>query len=460
MATTLKCPNPSCPYLFDPTTVPAGVVLVCPRCTMQFTLGTPAVPATAPGPFAPAHHAAGSVFAEMTPETAKPDGETRPRLPVRRSRFQTAVLVGVAAVALAGAAIATWYRLTHKPGGTHSDRALTIPERNLALEDPPSPWVLDGGMQSTFGAPYIRVYKRDNPDAIMAIGARDYETRNPRPSELTRALKQPLLRFLVAGTLREEETIPEGTTWLGVPVRGFNFRGQLKTGAVVNGEAYAVTHQGFGYWFLAWTGENQIYEEQRSVFAKFRKGCRLLHERDNWAPRQANVVEFKNNVLGYTIVDGEGIWKEETDEKMVKAEDPKADKFLTAKIKQPGSDFASEAELTIFVLDSQGDPLEQGRAYVEARENRDVENRGKTIFQPLTEDTSFDPPNPVEGNAPFVLLKSKNERSDQTRLWAISAISVKKQTVVACARCLFTHDDRELFERKFGVLVRSLHAME
>jgi len=32
MSTALKCPNPSCPYLFDPSRVPAGVVLTCPRC--------------------------------------------------------------------------------------------------------------------------------------------------------------------------------------------------------------------------------------------------------------------------------------------------------------------------------------------------------------------------------------------------------------------------------------------
>src|SRR5205823_3358296 len=41
----LKCPNPSCPYVFDPAHVPAGVVLSCPRCAMRFTLGSPTPPA-------------------------------------------------------------------------------------------------------------------------------------------------------------------------------------------------------------------------------------------------------------------------------------------------------------------------------------------------------------------------------------------------------------------------------
>lgn len=45
MSTALKCPNPSCPFLFDPTQVPPGALLTCPRCGMRFTLGpTPGGP--------------------------------------------------------------------------------------------------------------------------------------------------------------------------------------------------------------------------------------------------------------------------------------------------------------------------------------------------------------------------------------------------------------------------------
>ena len=142
----------------------------------------------------------------------------------------------------------------------------------------------------------------------------------------------------------------------------------------------------------------------------------------------------------------------------MKDEDPKADKYLTAKIKPRSSDFANEAELVILVLDAKGDPLEQGRAYIEQRENGDVENRGKTSFQAYAEDTAFDAPNPVDGNAASMLLKSKNDRSEMSRLWAISAIAIGDKTVVACAKCPFTAEDREQFERKFVVLVKSLRA--
>jgi hypothetical protein len=466
MAATLKCPNPSCSYLFDPAAVPAGVVLACPRCTMRFTLGPsahshqrPAHAKHAGGRVPPPEAVGGSPFAEMTPETARADGAEGPRLPVRSSRLQTVMLVGVAALGLAAAVIAVWYKLTAKPDESTREPATNFPEKNLSLVEPATPWKQDGEMQGSLGAPFFRVYRRDNPEAFIAVGARDYVDRAPRPSELRDTLIFALERLLTARTLKEQ-TIPDGVEWLGSAVGGFTFRGQLKNGSVVEGEAYHVVHQGIAYWFLAWTGENQIYAEQKEFFAKVRASSKLMGLRSEWKSRRAPAVRFTNNVLGYSILDGEGIWNEVTDEVAVKAEDPTADKYLTARIKRKGSDFDLEAELVILVLDAKGDeePLEQARKYLEERENRDVENRGKTTFEPHTEDTSLDAPNPVEGNAPVLLLKSRNSVSEKISLWVLSAIRIGDKIVTARAKCAFTQEDREQFERKFVVLVRSLHA--
>lgn len=478
MATTLKCPNPSCPYLFDPSTVPAGVVLACPRCTMRFVLGpgvagahaqqatstvprgqSPVVAHAGVSPQA-APRAGESPFAEMTPETARADGAPGPRLPVRSSRFQTILLVGVAAISLAAAAIAVWYKLTNEPEVIAQDPVTKFPEKNFSFIEPAGPWTQDGEMQGTLGSPFLRVYKRDNPEAFIALGARDFVDRTPHAGELQQPLLLALRRLLAAGTLKMQ-TIPEGAEWFGRGVGGFTFRGQLKNGSVVEGEAFHVVHQGIGYWFLAWTGENQIYAEQKEVFAKVRSQFKWLGLRDDWTARRAAAIRFTNNVLGYAILDGEGIWTEVTDEKAVKAEDPAADKVFTARIKRKGSDFPHEGELVILVLDAKGDdPFDQARKYIEERENRDVENLGKTTFELHNEDTSFDEPNAVEGNAPFMLLKSRNSVSEQSALWAISAIRVGDKVVAARAKCSFTQEDREQFERKFVVLVRSLRSAE
>jgi hypothetical protein len=462
MPTTLKCPNPSCPYLFDPSTVPAGVVLGCPRCTMRFTLGAPvSAPAAAshppPATAAAASRTAGSAFEAMTPEAARADGQEGPRLPVRSSSLQTGMLIGVAALGLAAVGIAIWYTVTHDPSSRSSNPATLFPEQNFSLVEPSSPWAQDGALQGTLGSLFVRVYKRANPDACIAIGVKDFDGKEPRPSELKQPLFVALSRVLMPNTL-QRQTIPDGTTWFGRAVDGFNFRGQLKNGSVVEGEAYHVVNGGFGYWFLAWAGENEIYAEQKETFRTFRFKCKFLDERSDRDTKQQSAVRFTNNVIGYSIVDGEGIWREVSDEETVKAEDPRADKYFTAKIKQEGSDFTRDADLVIFVLDGAADPLALARSYVEERENRDVESRGKSIFSEHKEDTSLDEPNPVAGSAPYVLLTSRNTTSEMSRLWAISAIKVGDKIVAACAKCPFTAEDREQFERKFVVLVRSLRA--
>jgi hypothetical protein len=353
-----------------------------------------------------------------------------------------------------------WYRLSPKPEDTVRESETRFPEQNVALVEPVKPWSQDGEMLGQLGSPFIRVYARDNPEAFIALGARDFIDRAPRPGELREPLVLALGRLMTAGTLKEEP-VPEGTKWLGRPAGGFTFRGQLKSGSVVEGEAFHVAHQGIGYWFLAWTGENEIYAEEKSVFEQVRAKCRLLGLRESWSPRRAPTVRFTNNVLGYSIIDGEGIWTEVTDEKEVKAEDPAADKYFTARIKQRGSDFPLEASLVILVLDAtEEDPLEQARKYVEERENRDVENRGKTIFESHHEDTGFDAANPVEGNAPYVLFKGRNTVSQRSSLWVVSAIRLGEKIVVASATCSFTPAEREKFERKLVVLVRSLRAGE
>jgi len=396
----------------------------------------------------------------MTPESARADGAEGPRQPARSSRLQTVLLVGIAALGLAAAGIAVWYKLTAKPGGSAGDSATSFPEKNISIVEPAAPWRQDGEMQGVLGAPYFRVYRRDNPEAFVALGARDYIDRAPRPNDLRQTLLSALERLLTPGTLKEQP-IPDGIEWLGDAVGGFTFRGALRNGSVVEGEAYHVAHRGIAYWFLAWTGENQIYAEQKEYFAKVRGGCKLMGQRGEWKSRRAPAVRFTNNVLGYSILDGEGIWNEVTDEQAVKAEDPAADKYFTARVKRGGSDFALEAELVILVLSAAGEsdePLEVARKYLEERENRDVANRGKTTFEPHAEDTSLEAPNPVDGNAPVLLLKSRNSVSERSSLWVVSAIRIGDKIVTACAKCAFTQDEREQFERKFVALVRSLHA--
>jgi hypothetical protein len=243
---------------------------------------------------------------------------------------------------------------------------------------------------------------------------------------------------------------------MGQECRGYGFRGVLRAGGSVQGEAMSFGYNGVGYWFLAWSGENEVYDGLRGLFTEARRRCKLLELRKDWKERVSPVVPFKGETVPYTILDAEGLWAEETEQQRIKDEDPKADKFLRSK-KAKTKDHQSEAELLVLLLDGGGDPLGKARQYVEAQANTMTETRGKNTFTDHPNDAlEGDPtPNTVEGNTPFVLLRSVNSL-DPTYAWlyAISAIEVEGKTVAVVAKCKWSQ--RGNFDTKFVQIVKSL----
>ena len=392
----------------------------------------------------------------MTPDSARADGEEGPRLPIKASKLQTNLLIGVAILSVCCAGVAIWYKVTHRqPGGITSGEIYTDKDRNFSLQPPPKPWVKDETMRSSLGSPYVHVFKREDPEAYMAFGAKDYAPSSPRPSQLEAGLEQALDRLLEKDT-RKKMPDDGDKTWMGQETRGYKFSGILKSGGSVEGDARAFSHKGVGYWFLSWTGAGDVYDSQRASFADGRKRCKLLELRNNWKEKQSSVVSFKNNVVPYTILDAEGMWEEITDEAQVKAEDPKADKFLRSIKDRKKKDHQEEAECVVLLLDGGGSPLADARAYLESETNKLADLRGKTIFSEHTGELQGDPtPNTVEGNAEFVLLKSVNERDPgHAWLYAVSAIKVGDKTVAVIAKCQFV--SRAAFDTKFVQLVKSL----
>src|SRR5438067_2351804 len=153
MSSALKCANPNCPYLFDPSRVPAGVLLCCPRCGMRFTLATPS-PATTvatpqpPGgfPAAPPQPSPTLTFEEptapATPAAAEPVSRplVRPDFTrVRSNKLQTVLLTALSAAVLAGAAAAVYFSLGGRDHG--SAPAFDLRAVNLVFDPPGGPWV-------------------------------------------------------------------------------------------------------------------------------------------------------------------------------------------------------------------------------------------------------------------------------------------------------------------------------
>jgi hypothetical protein len=465
MSTALKCPNPSCPYLFDPSRVPAGVVLTCPRCGMRFTLGAPTPPAASsapPTPPAPPQTAGDPAFEDMAADS-QPGRATpiRRSAPVRETGpVQTLVLVVIGLALMGGIGAMVYFRLVDKPrrGGGSSDAPLR--EYNLAFVPPPSPWVQDDDVRVKLGSPILLAYRQPQPEAFMAFGAKDYQDREPRTSELRAGLNGPLDRLFedIART-----DIPDAR-WLGQPAIGFSFHARHKDGPVVDGVCYATGHKGVGYWAIFWAGEGDA-KEQVGAFEKERVKIKLAGLRGDWAAKRAPVRSFRGHAAGYEVIDAEDIWKEpEEKDRPAAGEDPKGDLLLVAKVKQRGRDIPEEATLLVMVLDSPaGDPLPAGRKYVEDQWTARVKESGGTFttkFTELTDKPEGDPAaDGVDQTAPVIRLKGEvpGARS-QTRLMVISAAAIDGKLVVASAWCPWA--DREAFEGRLVQMVGSLRKAE
>ena len=431
---------------------------------MRFTLATPGAPTDlgqAPASYAPPVQSQPATATTTEPASTRRDTGTRP--PPRESRLQTFLLVGVAAVSLAAVAVAIWYKLTHKAEELTSDSATVFKDKNWSFEPPPSPWTRDDEMRVTLGSPYILAYKREdpnreNPAAYMAFGAKDYGNREPRPSELRSALTEALAKVIDNTTFATSSL--EDASWLGHEVKGFHFLSQLKSGAMVEGEAYSTSYKGIGYWFLAWSGQNNLYAEQQAAFAEARTRCKLLDFRKDWRPNQSNVVAYKNNVVGYTILDADGLWEDIRDEEDLKARDPAADRMLIRKVGKRGN-LQKEGTLAIYIRPATADPMTEAREFVTEKriaEMKAASDDYKVQFKDRTGTPEGDPTgNTVDATSPVVRLQSTVANAiGQNRLHVISAAKIGDKVVVVHAWCDLA--DRETFETMFVQIAGSLHA--
>lgn len=463
MSTALKCPNPSCPYLFDPTQVPPGAVLTCPRCGMRFTLGPPPPPPPAyppPGPLPQGLERTGPVPPPQPPAAPpaadanpapRPAGQPLPSASYSSGNTLLLVVVGVAL--MAGVGLMVYFRINPIRSGGGGASAGEMRERNLTFDPPGAPWVQDDDTRVLLGAPFFLVYKRENPEAYMAFGSRNYDTRNPRPSELREGLMRPL------NVLFDELTTTkiEGGKWLGEPAAAFEFRGLgKKTGQTWVGECHAVAAKGLGYWSVCWTGEG----DSKAAFAEFdetRGRFRLLTARDKWSPKEGETRPFGGHKFDYQVLDGEGIWSEPAEPKANEF-DPAGNLYLQAKEKRKGRDTPLEAELLVLVLDpTEADPLAQGVKYVKAWRTAEVEKTPgvKLVYTERSGPPDGDPANPIEPTAPVARFEEKAQgASAANRLRVVSARRMGEKVVVVTAWCPWA--DRLVFEDRLTQIAGSL----
>ncbi len=424
----LKCPNEACTFLFDPSKVPAGAVLACPRCGTRFSLGQ-SVAAPQLG---------------LQPST--------PQEKPRKSRgFRSYFLPALAVLLVIGGffGVSTLWggKSTNNP--SHDIKSESL---NFSFTPPGGEWQPDEEMKSNRLGVNVAAFRRTLPDAWVALAAKDFEGRTPRQSELESFLDDRLRR--VFDNLSKEEKT--GAIWTGKPALRIEFRATAKsTEAVFVGECYALVHKGVGYWFFAWATPHDIAKVHEE-FDTIRERLTLLNGRDNWKETVPN-----KNVLagtaGYTLTDIEGIWTKPAQTEP-KDEDPKADLLAEAidVVKGQRSDGKPTANLVAFLLDSTGDPLTAARKYVEARYNRDPETFGPATIEELSDHPQGDPPAGESiGETKSVRLKLTRPNSPSSaKLLVVAGVEVGGKVVAVELSCPLSQ--RQVWEKRLLALAASL----
>ena len=431
----LKCPNPACPFRFDPKSVPPGATLACPRCQTRFTLADSGV-AEVPVP-------------KSRPATVKPKRSPTTAIGGPVVIVITAVLVLVVVGAVTAITIVGRQQKAQQTSGPTELRAADM---NFAVT-PPVGWVADPAMQTTLAVNAF-CYRHPSGKAWIALALRDYETRQPFELEVQTRVSETLDKAFL-GVARQLSFAP--TTLGGEPARKASFRGETRVDSLpCVGEVTILTHQGIAYWFYAWAVEADAAGLAADLDA-FRESFHLLGARPDWKPLATPETIFrsvKDDSL-FTLSTTSPAWTKNPNRDPTQ-ETPPAELILDGRIRLKG-DRNATATVTVFVIEGTS---AQADAMIRARHTPDPAVFGPTALEPATGEIQGDPATPDEilPTRPITRLTAKatgvGVSAVSDKLIVMSVESIQDKTVVAEAVCPL--NERAIWERRMVQFVSSL----
>jgi hypothetical protein len=515
---SLKCPNPSCSFVFDPSLFPPGSVLTCPRCAMQFTLGPssasrlayppgvssqiPAAAAGYPGyppsslpgsgyspGYAAAHPAYPPGYPPPPPYAAPPanpnqaypttsppgspfspaapglefaeESESRDRsklVPKRRSGdFGSAILAiaGVMMLLMIGLTF-VFFAIRSKQGLiSQSEITSTTELRNLEFN-----FALakppEGWLrdQETQNSLGVNVVAYRRSEPVAWVALGVSDFEKRNPKPYELQKKMTDQLLRVFDNLPEQLATKDGEL-AGHPAQLCEFRGVYKpTGDTCFGYCYLLAYQGIGYWLYLWAPERNFGSVGQELM-QVKAGFRTLDLRDDWKERAPQQRVYLSPDKTYRVTDYERLW-EKPKRKDPKDEDELADLFLQAQLKsKERNDFPPTADFVVLILgEAAGDPLAAARDYIERRYKRIPE----ISVQEWTGEPAGDPPvGPEENDKPVVRLKvsyGSDALRSADKLVVFTAIPIGDRTIVAEGSCSWR--ERAIWERRLMQLTRSL----
>lgn len=445
--TPLKCPNPSCPFQFDPSQVPPGAVLACPQCGLRFKIG--ATPPAEVSPPPPPRELAFSGRDQPSTKPKPPRSKSAPEhedieeeKPARSVSLKAIVLACLAVLILGGVAITYVVIRANRKKDTISNEILAT-QYGLAIKrlDAATGWEKNDGVMDAFSGKLFGYNRSDSPEAFIAADAKKYDYV-VRPTDLKERMSEQLAKNFSEIPPNLEAT---PTTLLGMPALKFSFRGLRKdTDAVCLGDVYAVAINTVGVWIYQYAAE-QDYAGLGEAFQTARASLRLLPKAGGEAaPRFDKPYRSKSGL--FVVTDTEGVWVKKNGPE---TQDANAELWLrgTSRGRRDG---ATTADLVVAVLEADAD--------VEKHVLKQMNEGFKS--EALTGEPTGEVPSAGELKliAEVTRLKLRYPGADASaqKLIVYSTVPSGGKTMVAYAQC--TLNDLEYWEQRMMQIVGSLKA--
>jgi hypothetical protein len=447
----VKCPNPSCPFQFDAKLVPAGAVIACPQCRLQFQLPQAAAPVPAPPVAAPVDDRR-----ERTERRVREEPLVRSRRNDPPKRGSGAAVIALMVVGVAflccggGVGVAFVLGLFNNTGRTADTTPYDYPEYALSYSGPGDGWAQDEDTRR-FMRVKLACFKHESPEGYIAV-----EVQKSEGTAGTGGLLPPAKAVLIDHFDDVDEALtPAEATLLGAAAERYEFAGLYKkTGTGCRGQVHAVAVRNLKVWVYTWA-ERDRFEELVPAFDKFRAGMRL--EGKATEPKiQKQRAEFRSPGGLYTLADGEGLWRRQDDPTL---QDAAGDLWLVGSERVATTGLLQakpSANLVVAVLDPKGDAKEQAKEHI-LSVNADGAEVDPLSGDPLGEAPSEGPVAASDAVVRFT-MKYPGTTGSADKLVVYRVADSGGKRVVAYAWCELKK--RDYWEQRLMLLVGTLKGLK
>ncbi len=494
MHATYPCPNPVCTHSFASTAIKGAAKLVCPKCGTVFhfatssteiarpnagkkTIPPPSSTAAAPPPPPPPQvpiarpiaspNVPLAVPVQSPPAAAHLDFSSTADVVVPRAKrlakpkakrhgarwvvFAVAGLFGLALAVWAG----MWLKHFFKKAQIEDDPAFVAEKYNARFAMPGKAWQRDKDIQMKL---HVHIgMKSTESNNYLGILFRDYGTRSPSDAEMLDEVLGKLKTYF-QGLEWEIKPRDDEVRLAGQPARVLEFQGDTVDSVTMNGECYAMTYRGQGYWFFTWAPLGDLQETGEAIradWAKLRQGLATLNQRGGWKEKPRETLPFVGKQAKYRLAYVKGLWTLERPEE----DDGPLDLLLRGHEPDPERKplAGKDAVFQVLVLPKQADLKAATAVALDF-----VQQREKKLYEQMKMEAIKDKNGVVNrdadiGKEPGHLSKWRMKcTEDLERFLIVAVVNRPEGAIVLFGDCLWERHD--FWDEEFTALLGSFKA--